>query len=99
MQYMFGFLTSLLKPKYRRLARVFLGQPDRRRISTETRLAVYALHGRRCLRCGSTHNIQIDHIVPYSWGGGSEISNLQPLCGKCNRAKSNTSAADYRRGW
>ncbi len=30
---------------------------------------------------------QIDHIVPLSQGGANDVTNLQLLCGKCNRSK------------
>ena len=48
-----------------------------------------------CCYCGnSTYNepnllLEIDHIIPVSKGGLTEESNLQTLCWKCNRAKSN----------
>jgi 5-methylcytosine-specific restriction endonuclease McrA len=37
--------------------------------------------------CGSTFQLQIDHIMPIWAGGGSEIENLQVLCGVHNRLK------------
>ena len=33
--------------------------------------------------------LEIDHIIPVSKGGMTEYSNLQTLCWKCNRSKSN----------
>lgn len=33
--------------------------------------------------------LEIDHIIPVSKGGTSDMSNLQTLCWKCNRSKSN----------
>lgn len=33
--------------------------------------------------------LEVDHIVPISRGGQSTIDNLQALCWRCNRAKSN----------
>ena len=47
-----------------------------------------------CKTCGnSTHNepnllLEIDHIVPVAKGGITEEGNLQTLCWKCNRSKS-----------
>lgn len=48
-----------------------------------------------CCNCGnSTHSepnllLEIDHIVPVSKGGCTVEENLQTLCWKCNRLKSN----------
>lgn len=48
-----------------------------------------------CCNCGnSTHAepnllLEIDHIIPISKGGCTVEENLQTLCWKCNRAKSN----------
>jgi hypothetical protein len=33
--------------------------------------------------------LEVDHILPISRGGLSEVSNLQTLCWRCNRTKSN----------
>ncbi len=33
--------------------------------------------------------MNVDHIKPKSKGGGNELSNLQPMCCKCNTLKSN----------
>lgn len=48
-----------------------------------------------CCTCGNSTNaepnllLEIDHIIPVSKGGLTEESNLQTLCWKCNRSKSN----------
>ena len=48
-----------------------------------------------CCNCGNSTHIEpnllleIDHIVPVSKGGYTVEDNLQTLCWKCNRAKSN----------
>lgn len=78
------------------LVKLVIGYTDDR-VSWETRQLVFLAYGRKCLACGSTRNIEIDHVVPRSWGGGNEFSNLQPLCKICNSRKSNKSARDYRR--
>ena len=45
-----------------------------------------------CASCGRTNHIQVDHIIPVSKGGTSELKNLQPLCRRCNTAKGNKDA-------
>ena len=48
-----------------------------------------------CCNCGNSTYIEpnllleIDHIIPVSKGGRTVEDNLQTLCWKCNRAKSN----------
>jgi len=41
----------------------------------------------RCKFCGSTENLEIDHIKPLSRGGSNDLVNLQILCKPCNRKK------------
>lgn len=50
--------------------------------------AVLLRHGGRCAECGSHSNIEKDHIIPLSDGGNNYVLNLQPLCRRCNSAKS-----------
>jgi hypothetical protein len=48
-----------------------------------------------CCNCGNSTNLEpnllleIDHIIPVSKGGCTVEENLQTLCWKCNRSKSN----------
>jgi 5-methylcytosine-specific restriction endonuclease McrA len=41
----------------------------------------------RCRKCGATHELQFDHIIPVVMGGSNEPENVQILCGPCNRKK------------
>lgn len=68
---------------------LFGDQTKRPRIPREVVDAVYKRDGGRCQECGATKDLQLDHIIPFSKGGATTVENLQLLCGKCNRAKSN----------
>lgn len=48
--------------------------------------------GYKCQHCGRSESIVAltrDHIVPIARGGSNDISNIQPLCKKCNSSKHN----------
>lgn len=68
---------------------LFGDKPKRPPIPREIVDAVYRRDGGRCVYCGSTENLQIDHIIPFSKGGATTLENLQLLCRKCNIEKSN----------
>lgn len=48
-----------------------------------------------CLKCGSSDDLTIDHIIPVARGGSGEFSNLQCLCRSCN-SKKQCDDTDYR---
>lgn len=50
--------------------------------------------GERCVMCGSNKDIQVDHIVPKSKGGTSNIDNGQVLCSKHNLLKKSLNQID-----
>lgn len=68
---------------------LFGEQAKRPRIPREVVDAVYSRDGGRCVYCGSTENLHLDHIIPFSRGGATNVENLQLLCQKCNLEKSN----------
>lgn len=49
----------------------------------------------RCLACGKKKSLTADHVIPVSRGGSNDISNIQPLCKRCNSSKG-TRTTDYR---
>ena len=63
---------------------------ERAKVSHRMRFAIYQRDGNRCRQCGSTRDLEIDHIFPISKGGKSTYDNLQTLCHSCNSEKSNT---------
>lgn len=50
---------------------------------------VWRRDGGVCVKCSSNINLEFDHIIPVSKGGANTYRNLQLLCEKCNRSKSN----------
>lgn len=61
-----------------------------RYISETTKKIVFSRDGGICNCCGSSFDLEYDHITPFSCGGSSDASNIQLLCQKCNRSKSNS---------
>jgi 5-methylcytosine-specific restriction endonuclease McrA len=68
----------------------FAGFSQSRYISKTTKQIVFTRDGGICKCCGSSINLEYDHIVPFSCGGSSSVANIQLLCKKCNRSKSNS---------
>lgn len=61
---------------------------DRRKpLSVTQSLAVFDADGYRCRSCGTRKNLTVDHVIPWSKGGGDEPENLQTLCRSCNARK------------
>jgi hypothetical protein len=61
---------------------------SRQAIPDDVKLLVWQRDEGKCAKCGSQTELQYDHIIPLSVGGASTETNLQILCGTCNRAKS-----------
>jgi hypothetical protein len=62
-------------------------------VGAEQRARILARDRNACVRCGSHHDLTIDHIAPRSRGGGGDDENLQTLCRRCNSAKNNRLAS------
>jgi len=62
---------------------------DRPRIPEKVRIEVWRRDGGKCARCGSREKLEYDHIVPISKGGSNTARNIELLCEKHNRSKSN----------
>jgi 5-methylcytosine-specific restriction endonuclease McrA len=58
---------------------------------------IKALQSKPCLYCGSTKQIEIDHIIPIARGGRHSIGNLAPACRACNRSKTDYLVMEWRR--
>jgi 5-methylcytosine-specific restriction endonuclease McrA len=54
-----------------------------------SRRALFARDGHRCVYCGSTGRLTLDHVVPRSRGGDSVWENVVTSCAPCNLRKGN----------
>jgi hypothetical protein len=59
-------------------------------IPEDVRIFVWRRDQGRCARCGSKDNLEFDHIIPVSQGGSNTTRNIELLCEKCNRSKSDS---------
>ena len=86
------YIDSMLKlPWYNR-------RGIREHIPGQLRYDVLAKSGGVCVACGVSAQqraLEVDHIVPVSMGGPTEISNLQALCYKCNAQKKDRDKTDF----
>ena len=64
---------------------------ERAKMTQSLRYDVMRRDGFRCVLCGSSASdgvkLEVDHIVPVSKGGLTEMGNLRTLCDRCNRGK------------
>lgn len=81
-------LEDVLSSDYQLLtARAKRRHTRRKHIPVRVVLQVLRRDSFRCKACGSSDDLTVDHIVPWIQGGADDASNLQTLCGKCNRRK------------
>jgi len=66
-------------------------------VPKSVRAAVLQRDGYKCLLCGATQDLTIDHIVSVDKGGSSDIDNLQTLCHHCDRVAKSMSSVDFRK--
>lgn len=64
-----------------------LPPPTPREVSEDVKKQVVRRDGGRCLACGGTRLLQVDHILPRLHGGSHDLDNLQTLCKSCNQRK------------
>lgn len=69
-----------------------------RRFGSAQRMLIYLRSGGTCQRCSISIQLSTfhaDHIVPWSKGGKTTLSNAQALCPSCNLSKSSTMSVPY----
>lgn len=67
------------------------GKEGRRLLPKKERDALIHAAGDKCQICGATHNLQVDHRIPYEVAAESQRGEAEPyqiLDGSCNRKKS-----------
>lgn len=68
-----------------------LKSPKKQKISATKRWAVWERDNFTCRSCGSRKYLSVDHIIPESKGGDTNMDNLQTLCKRCNSKKGDKS--------
>jgi hypothetical protein len=58
-----------------------------RQIPKHIKFQVWKRDMGKCMKCGSTSNLNYDHIQPYALGGSSSSENLRLLCFSCNQRR------------
>lgn len=53
----------------------------------EVRDRIFSRDNYKCVLCGSTERLTIDHIISIYRGGTDDDDNLQTLCNRCNAGK------------
>jgi 5-methylcytosine-specific restriction endonuclease McrA len=79
--------------QYPFIGRIYKGTSKRESLAPSVKKEVLSIG--YCVYCGSTEQLQVDHIIPYSKGGTHDKENLQCLCFICNRAKSDLTEEEY----
>ena len=57
------------------------------RISNSIRQRVLRRDNHRCVQCGASDELEVDHIIPMWMGGHSTEANAQTLCKPCHKLK------------
>lgn len=57
------------------------------RVPARTRRGVLARDRYRCVYCGATAELTVDHVLPQADGGSHDAHNLVTACGDCNNLR------------
>lgn len=57
---------------------------------------IIRLYNSPCYYCGSTEQIQADHVIPVKRGGRHSIGNLVPACKFCNVSKGSKLVSEWK---
>lgn len=70
---------------------------SRTQVTKHRRFLVFERDKFTCQYCGAKSPdvlLEIDHLIPYSKGGGNDIDNLVTACEACNNGKSDSVLPD-----
>jgi 5-methylcytosine-specific restriction endonuclease McrA len=62
-------------------------QRDSRAIPQTVKAEVWRRDGGACVECKASEYLEFDHVIPWSRGGATSVTNLQLLCRRCNQLK------------
>lgn len=88
-------IAELIKVLESKLTATAFAKEQRTLMTKKLREFIKARDHFTCCNCGNSTSmepnllLEIDHIIPVSKGGRTVEDNLQTLCWKCNRSKSN----------
>ena len=88
-------IVELIRTLESKLTASAFAKQQRALMTAKLRMAIKTRDNFTCCTCSNSIHVEpnllleVDHIVPVSKGGITEENNLQTLCWKCNRAKSN----------
>lgn len=66
-----------------------------RNVEESVRAEVFERDGFKCVYCGATSNLVMDHFIPYSMGGSSYPLNIVTCCVACNSSKGGRDPRDF----
>ena len=60
-------------------------------ISPTKRKHCYKRDNNKCVKCGTSKGLTVDHVIPKTMKGGTcKLLNLQTMCKQCNNEKGRT---------
>lgn len=72
---------------YQRTERFPVAGPRYKKTFTRRQKRLLLERDKACRSCGTTENLEYDHVEPIFQGGSNTIANGQVLCRPCHRAK------------
>lgn len=63
------------------------------------RRLIFERDGFRCVYCGSTDRLEVDHVVPRARGGANVAANLATACRPCNASKGSLDVEEWKSRW